>query len=95
MWPVPHCRNAACAPCSTASCVHDMEGLGEELVGYDETVQSMSKETQFVVITHNKITMAAASRLYGVTMQERGVSKLVSVELDDVQPLPEAAAASA
>jgi hypothetical protein len=41
-----------------------------------------------------KITMEAASRLYGVTMQERGVSKLVSVELDDVQPREELAAVS-
>ena len=46
----------------------------------------MTSETQFVLITHNKLTMEAASSLYGVTMQERGVSKLVSVELDEVQP---------
>jgi chromosome segregation protein len=39
--------------------------------------------TQFVVITHNKLTMAEASTLYGITMQERGVSKRVSVELSN------------
>jgi chromosome segregation protein len=55
-------------------------------VRFVQLVQKMAEETQFVVITHNKITMEAASRLYGVTMQERGVSKLVAVELDDVQP---------
>ena len=51
-----------------------------------EMLQEMASETQFLVITHNKITMEAASTLYGVTMQEKGVSKLVAVELDDVQP---------
>jgi len=59
-----------------------------------ELLRTMSGDTQFVVITHNKLTMEAASLLYGVTMQERGVSNLVSVELDAVQPEaePEAAA---
>ena len=46
----------------------------------------MSTTTQFIVITHNKLTMEAASTLYGVTMQEQGVSKLVSVELDELIP---------
>ncbi|TNF71075.1 MAG: hypothetical protein EP299_12645 [Acidobacteria bacterium] len=53
-----------------------------------ELVKKMSIETQFVLITHNKLTMEAASKLYGVTMQERGVSNLVAVELDEVQPEP-------
>jgi chromosome segregation protein len=39
----------------------------------------MSEQTQFIVITHAKRTMEAAQALYGVTMQEPGVSKLVSV----------------
>ncbi len=62
-----------------------------------ELLRSMSSDTQFVVITHNKLTMEAASLLYGVTMQERGVSNLVSVELDAAQPevQPEAEAATA
>ncbi len=54
-----------------------------------ELLRKMSRDTQFVVITHNKLTMEAANILYGVTMQERGVSNLVSVELDTVQPLEE------
>jgi len=62
-------------------------------VRFVQMVQKMAEETQFVVITHNKITMEAASRLYGVTMQERGVSKLVAVELDAVQPRREAVSA--
>ncbi len=51
-----------------------------------DIIRRMSAETQFIVITHNKLTMQAASTLYGVTMQERGVSKTVSVSLDEVQP---------
>jgi chromosome segregation protein len=39
--------------------------------------------TRFVTITHNPITMARMNRLYGVTMAERGVSQLVSVDLED------------
>jgi chromosome segregation protein len=41
----------------------------------------MTDRSQFIVITHNKRTMEAADNLYGVTMQEPGVSKLVSVNL--------------
>ena len=40
-------------------------------------------ETRFIIITHNPITMARMNRLFGVTMAERGVSQLVSVELDE------------
>jgi chromosome segregation protein len=45
-------------------------------------LRRFSNRTQFIVITHNKVTMEAASCLYGVTMQELGVSKLVSVRFD-------------
>ncbi len=45
-------------------------------------VTEMSRDTQFLVITHNKSTMEAARALYGVTMEEPGVSKLVSVKFD-------------
>ena len=45
-------------------------------------LRRFSERTQFVVITHNKQTMEAANCLYGVTMQELGVSKLVSVRFD-------------
>ena len=44
-------------------------------------LKEMSGQTQFVLITHSKKTMEAAGALYGVTMQEPGVSKLVSVNL--------------
>jgi chromosome segregation protein len=42
-----------------------------------------STETRFIIITHNPITMARMNRLFGVTMAERGVSQLVSVDLED------------
>ena len=54
-----------------------------------DLVREMAETTQFLVITHNKLTMEVASTLYGVTMEERGISKLVSVEMDDVQPFQE------
>jgi chromosome segregation protein len=49
-------------------------------------VKEMAAETQFIVITHAKRTMEAAQALYGVTMQEPGVSKLVSVKFDQDAP---------
>lgn len=49
-------------------------------------LQSMSEQTQFIVITHAKRTMEAAQALYGVTMQEPGVSRLVSVKLRGEEP---------
>ncbi len=51
-----------------------------------DLLKEMAANTQFIVITHNKLSMEVASRLYGVTMEEKGVSKLVSVELEEVQP---------
>jgi len=44
-------------------------------------VGEYAKNTQFVIITHNKLSMEAANLIYGVTMEERGVSKLVSLQL--------------
>ena len=49
-----------------------------------EDLQKFSEETQFIVITHRKPTMEMADALFGVTMQEKGVSKMVSVKLSDV-----------
>jgi chromosome segregation protein len=48
---------------------------------FNEIVREMAKESQFLVITHNKRTIEIADVLYGVTMEEKGVSKLVAVEL--------------
>ncbi len=56
--------------------------LDDSNVGrYAAYLKKLSADTQFIVITHRRGTMAAADRLYGVTMQEKGVSALVSVNL--------------
>jgi chromosome segregation protein len=47
-----------------------------------EMLQGMQRETQFILITHNRKTMEIADRLWGVTMEEPGVSKLISVQLN-------------
>jgi len=47
-----------------------------------EMLQGMNDHTQFILITHNRKTMEIADRLYGVTMEEPGVSKLISVQLN-------------
>ena len=48
-------------------------------------LQKLTKNTQFIIITHRRGTMNAADRLYGITMQEKGVSTLVSVDLVESQ----------
>lgn len=50
---------------------------------FSELVAQMSTDIQFIVVTHNKITMEIAQQLLGVTMQEAGVSRLVSVDMDE------------
>ena len=61
---------------------------------FSSMLQRLSRERQFLVITHNHATMAAASSLYGVHLDESGCSHLVSVRLEDVRR-PAARAASA
>ena len=46
-------------------------------------LKNFSEDTQFIVITHKKVTMERGNSLYGVTMQEKGVSKIISVKLSD------------
>ena len=50
-------------------------------------LREMSEKLQFVFITHNKITMEAADQLLGVTMQEPGVSRLVTVDVEGAAQL--------
>jgi len=49
---------------------------------YSKLVSTMAKETQFLFISHNKIAMQMAEQLIGVTMQERGVSRIVAVDME-------------
>ncbi|MGC2831483.1 MAG: chromosome segregation protein SMC [Candidatus Acidiferrum sp.] len=71
--------------------------LDEANVGrFTRLVADMSGQTQFIIVTHNRKTMETGSVLYGVTMQEPGVSKLVSVRWEgDEAPAPKHKAASA
>ncbi|WP_447977771.1 chromosome segregation protein SMC [Candidatus Nitrospira bockiana] len=61
--------------------------LDEENIGrFTGVLRELSSSAQFIVITHNKRTMSIADSLFGVTMEEPGVSKLVSVRLAELQP---------
>src|SRR5205085_1906886 len=59
---------------------------------YAKLVREMSKGTQFLFISHNKIAMEMAEQLIGVTMQEQGVSRIVAVDMEAAVTLAEAAA---
>ena len=54
---------------------------------YSDLVKEMSRTVQFVYITHNKIAMEMAHQMMGVTMHEAGVSRLVSVDMDEAVAL--------
>jgi chromosome segregation protein len=73
--------------------------LDEANVGrFTRLIGEMSSQTQFIIVTHNRRTMEMGSVLYGVTMQEPGVSKLVSVRWEESEkqsPKDRAATASA
>jgi chromosome segregation protein len=58
---------------------------------YSQMVSKMSDKTQFVFISHNKITMEIAHQLIGVTMQEQGVSRIVAVDITSAVSMVEAA----
>jgi chromosome segregation protein len=69
--------------------------LDEANVGrFTRLIGEMSAQTQFIVVTHNRKTMETGSVLYGVTMQEPGVSKIVSVRWEE-EPAPAATHRSA
>jgi chromosome segregation protein len=53
----------------------------ENVIRFAEYMRNMSNKTQFIVITHRRRTMEIADMLYGVTMQEKGVSQIISVDL--------------
>jgi chromosome segregation protein len=58
-----------------------------------ELVKKMSEDTQFLFISHNKITMEMANQLIGITMQESGVSRVVDVDIEQAMRITEDVAA--
>ena len=52
---------------------------------FAQYLKRFSDDTQFIVITHRKGTMESADTMYGVTMQEKGVSKIISVKFEDAE----------
>lgn len=72
----------------TPFCVMDeIEAALDEanVIRYADYMRKMCDKTQFIVITHRRGTMEEADHLYGVTMQEKGVSKVIELDLDQAQ----------
>ena len=64
--------------------------LDESNIGrFTNLLKQFVGESQFIIITHNKRTVAAANAIYGVTMEERGVSKTVSMRFNHKDTVPE------
>ncbi|MCD8499643.1 MAG: hypothetical protein LRY43_00470 [Gammaproteobacteria bacterium] len=57
------------------------------VIRFSELVREMSTAVQFIVITHNKVTMESLNQLMGVTMNEPGVSRIVSVDIKEAVEL--------
>ncbi|MFA5353706.1 MAG: chromosome segregation protein SMC [Thermodesulfovibrionales bacterium] len=53
-------------------------------VRYSRMIKELSRDTQFIVITHNRTTMEVADYIYGITMEEPGASRAISLQLEDV-----------
>ena len=72
----------------TPFCVMDeIEAALDEsnVIRYADYMRRMCDKTQFIVITHRRGTMEEADHLYGVTMQEKGVSKVIELDLEQAQ----------
>jgi chromosome segregation protein len=49
---------------------------------FTKVLKKFADETQFIIVTHNKLTMETANQMYGVTQEKKGISKLVSVKFN-------------
>ena len=74
-------------PCDRWRLLDEIEAALDDsnVTRFAQYLHKLTKNTQFIVITHRRGTMNAADRLYGITMQEKGVSTLVSVNLIENQ----------
>jgi len=61
------------------------------VIRFSDYLKEFCEQTQFIVVTHRKGTMEGADVLYGVTMQESGVSRLVSVKLEEKEKIAQMA----
>jgi chromosome segregation protein len=55
---------------------------------FSQFLTQMAERSQFIIITHNKRTMEVADSLFGVTMEEPGISKMVSVRINEMESVP-------
>ena len=86
-WSLSRSISPSCAstPRRSASSIEIEAALDDVNVArYAQYLRRMTDRTQFIVITHRRGTMEAADVLYGVTMQEDGVSKILRLDLDNV-----------
>ncbi len=60
-----------------------LHGGPNEVANYLSVLRAYAEKTQFILITHRKGSMVVSDSLYGVTMEEKGVSRLISVQLVD------------
>jgi chromosome segregation protein len=84
---------ASSSGASTSSSRQNGAGLSWKMANterYAKLVSSMSKGTQFLFISHNKIAMEMAEQLIGVTMQEQGVSRIVAVDMESALSMADA-----
>ena len=51
---------------------------------FTRLIKQFSDKTQFIIVTHNKRTMESSETMYGITMQEEGISKLVGVQFEEI-----------
>ena len=56
---------------------------------FNNIIRDFSQQSQFIIVTHNKRTMASTNVMYGVTMEERGISRVVPIDLETVYQIGE------